>query len=113
VFPEEVETALGSAECLKELCVAARKCDDGFKEGTEEVCAVVVPADALLGQFKNQPDMVMQTVKKQLDELALNLAPYKRPTRIFIYDGELPKTATRKVKRPLVMEWLAMNQKQG
>lgn len=107
VFPEEVETALATAPCAKELCVTSRKMSDGFKEGTEEVCVIVVPSDAVQSQCKDQPQMLPQAVKKDIDELAQNLAPYKRPTKIFIFDGpEFPKTATRKVKRPLVNEWL-------
>jgi long-chain acyl-CoA synthetase len=106
VFPEEVETALSNATTIKECCIAARKMADGFKEGTEEVCAVVVPADSLLSEHKNDPEAVKQAIKKEMDELGQHLAPYKRPSRIFVHDGELPKTPTRKVKRPLVTEWL-------
>lgn len=106
VFPEEVEATLANSSLIKELCVCARKSADGFKEGTEEVCAVIVPSDALVAQHKDQPDAIKQAIKKELDELGQNLAPYKRPSRIFIHEGELPKTPTRKVKRPLVNEWL-------
>lgn len=106
VFPEEVETAFGNSAVIKECCVAARKSADGFKEGTEEVCVIVVPSDAVLAENKNNPDALKQAIKKEVDELSQHLAPYKRPTRIFIYDGELPKTATRKIKRPTVGEWL-------
>lgn len=107
VFPEEVETALSHSQLMKEVCVLSRKSSEGFKEGTEEVCAVIVPSDALASQHKGNPDALKQALKKELDDLGQHLAPYKRPTRIYVYDGdELPKTATRKVKRPLVQEWL-------
>lgn len=106
VFPEEVEAAMANSTAIKELCVCARKSSDGFKEGTEEVCAVVVPADAVVAQFKDQPDALKQAIKKEIDDLAQNLAPYKRPTRIYVHEGELPKTPTRKIKRPMVSEWL-------
>jgi long-chain acyl-CoA synthetase len=106
VFPEEVETALSAGTSLKEICVLSRKQADGFKEGTEEVCAVIVPSDMLCAECKGDKAQVQKRIKEELDKLCENLAPYKRPTRIFFYEGDLPKTATRKVKRPLVAEWL-------
>jgi long-chain acyl-CoA synthetase len=110
VFPEEVETAFSNSTLIKECCVCSRKSSDGFKEGTEEVCVVVVPADSILAEHKNDAEAVKQAVKKELDELGQHLAPYKRPTRIFIHDGDLPKTPTRKIKRPLVSEWVHAQQ---
>jgi long-chain acyl-CoA synthetase len=106
VFPEEVEQVLSNSNHIKEICVLARKQSDGFKEGTEEVCAVVVASDALLGEKKNDPKGVIDTIKGDIDKLSENLAAYKRPTKIFVHEGELPKTVTKKVKRPLVSEWL-------
>jgi long-chain acyl-CoA synthetase len=106
VFPEEVEATLANTPLFKEIVVCPKKSSDGFKEGTEEVCAVVVPADALAAEHKGQAEAIRQAVKKEIERLGQDLAPYKRPSRIYIYDGEMPKTATRKVKRPLVVEWL-------
>jgi long-chain acyl-CoA synthetase len=106
VFPEEVETALASSNVIKECCVLSHKSSGGIKEGTEEVCVVVVPTDALLAEHKNDPEAVKQAIKKDIENLGEHLASYKRPTRIYLYEGELPKTPTRKIKRPLVSEWL-------
>ena len=39
--------------------------------------------------------MVLADIKKQM----LKLSQYKRPTNIIIQNGELPKTATKKIKR--------------
>jgi long-chain acyl-CoA synthetase len=107
VFPEEVEAAFAEAKTIKECCVCSRTSSDGFKEGTEEVCVVVVPSDTLVSENKDQPEAVKQAIKKEVEELGQHLAPYKRPTRIFVHEGELPKTPTRKIKRPLVKDWLA------
>lgn len=106
IFPEEVEAVMANAQTIKELCVLGRKSADGFKEGTEEVVAVVVPTDGVYAANLNKPEAVLQAIKKELDELGQNLAPYKRPSKIFIYDTELPKTPTRKVKRAVVQEWV-------
>lgn len=105
IFPEEVEAAFSLAHTIKELCVLGKKSKEGFKEGTEEVCAVVVPADALADDYKNDKKAVFQKIKAELDELGQNLASYKRPTKIMISADELPKTATRKIKRAVVLEW--------
>ncbi len=106
VFPEEVEAALGTAASIKELCVMGKTVTGGSKEGTEEVVAVVVPADAVVHANKDNPVAVKGIIEKDLDKLAENLASYKRPSKIFIHSEDLPKTATRKVKRPAVVEWL-------
>ena len=106
IFPEEVEAAFGPATKVKEVCVLGKKSKDGIKAGTEEVCVVAVPSDALLHELKDDAKAIEQAIKKELDELGEHLASYKRPTRLFIKMDELPKTVTRKVKRPAVIEWL-------
>jgi long-chain acyl-CoA synthetase len=107
IFPEEVEAAFGNAKTVKELCVLGKKSKEGgLKGGTEEVCVVAVPADSLLHDHKDDPQAVQSAIKKELEELGQHLAVYKRPTRTFISNDDLPKTATRKVKRQLVLEWL-------
>ncbi len=47
-----------------------------------------------------------QAIREEFERLGKALAPYKRPSRIAVHQEELPKTATRKVKRPLVVQWL-------
>ena len=74
---------------------------------------VAVPSDALLHEHKDDPQAVRQAIKKELDGLAEHLAPYKRPNRLYIRMDELPKTVTRKVKRPAVLEWLNCQGEQG
>jgi len=106
IHPEEVETALSSTPLVKEMCVMSKISKDGLKEGTEEVCAVIVPSDDLRKRSNGDSKLVESEIKKDLDKLAENLAPYKRPARLFIYPEDFPKTATRKIKRPLISEWL-------
>jgi long-chain acyl-CoA synthetase len=106
VFPEEVETALATAPTIKEICVVSRKLSSGHKEGTEEVCAVVVPSDASAKEFKGNDAGMLKAIEADLGKLSENLATYKRPTSILIHPEEFEKTATRKVKRALVNEWV-------
>jgi long-chain acyl-CoA synthetase len=112
VFPEEVEAALSQVANLKELCILGQKTSDGFKEGTEEVIAVVVPSDKLAKEYEGKENELPSVIKKELEPFCNNLAPYKRPTRIFLHPNDLPKTATRKVKRKELLDWLKGNNKE-
>ena len=100
VFPEEVEKIIEESVFVKESCVLSLIRNMGEKKGTEEVCAVVCPKDELYSQYdkKDVETMVLADIKKQM----LKLSQYKRPTNIIVQNGELPKTATRKIKRPEV-----------
>lgn len=105
IFPEEVEAVIEKSELVKEVCVMSVKIQGGNKEGTEEVCAVIVPADEVI---KKYPDKI-ELEKAITDEInaisKAGLAPYKCPTVIAIHEEDLPKTSTRKVKRKDVQEW--------
>ncbi|MEI8345094.1 MAG: AMP-binding protein, partial [Candidatus Omnitrophota bacterium] len=106
IHPEEVEAALSNTPLIKEICVLSKVQKDGLKEGTEEVCAVIVPSDDLKRKMNNQGVEIEKEIKRETDRLNQNLAQYKRPTRIFLRLDDFPKTATRKIKRLLVNEWL-------
>lgn len=105
VHPEEVEIALSQSEVIKEICILGKKSKVGAKEGTEEVVAVIVPSDLLKRKAETLEKMT-EEIEEEIKRLGQNLAAYKRPSRIFIHPDELPKTATRKIKRPLVLKWL-------
>ncbi len=111
VHPEEVEACLSRGTTIKEACVLGCVSSGGLKDGTEEVCAVVVAADALTRRHKELPGVVDHEIRRELDRLVKDLAAYKRPSRILIYPEDLPKTATRKVKRPLIKTWLQSQEK--
>jgi len=98
VHPEEVEGVLSASPHIKEICVLGLVAKSGSKEGTEEVCAVVVPSDSFKKEF---PDKVRieKALTNEVQELSMLLASYKRPTKIIVMDIDLPKTATKKVKR--------------
>jgi len=104
VFPEEVERALARASTIKEACVIGRPATPA--ERMEQVCAVAVPADSLAARWEESPQAVEQLIAQEVEHLTRELAPYKRPSRLYIHPGELPKTALRKICRPLVHLWL-------
>ncbi len=98
VHPEEVECTLSAIPNIKEVCVLGLVATSGSKEGTEEVCAVVVPTDTFKKSFTDKSEME-KALTNEIQALSMQLSSYKRPTRIIIMDSELPKTATKKVKR--------------
>lgn len=105
IFPEEVEAVLEKSEMIKELCVMSVKIQGGNKEGTEEVCAVIVPTDEVIKKYPDKIELE-KAITDEVNALAkANLAPYKCPTVITIHEEDLPKTSTRKVKRKEVQEW--------
>lgn len=105
IFPEEVEAVIERSNLVKEVCVMSVKIQSGNKEGTEEVCAVVVPSDEVI---KKYPDKI-KLEKVMTDEIntvsKAGLAPYKCPTVIAVHEEEFPKTSTRKIKRKEIQEW--------
>ncbi|GEM_PF-4621234 len=68
----------------------------------EEVYAVVVPHPSASNG---------DTLAEDLKKVGEGVAGYKRPVGFVIWDnGELPKTATRKIKRLEVRKWLLDSQ---
>lgn len=103
IFPEEVEAVLETSDKIKEVCVMSVKIKSGNKAGTEEVGAVIVPADNLASKSDEELNKILEEEVKNLS--AQNLAPYKAPTIVLLHRDELPKTSTRKVKRKDLQEW--------
>ena len=106
VHPEEVEEVFSRSAAVKEVCVIGYVSKNGAKAGTEEVCAVIVPSDTVMRHHQGKVELVEQAIKDEVDRLGKDLAAYKRPSRLLVHLEELPKTATRKIKRPLVIQWL-------
>ena len=103
IFPEEVEAVLETSELIKEVCVMSLTIKSGNKAGTEEVGAIICPADDLQKKSDEEIQKLLEDEVKKLSEA--NLAPYKAPTVIVLHRDELPKTSTRKVKRKDLKEW--------
>jgi long-chain acyl-CoA synthetase len=104
VFPEEVETVLSMSDNFAEVCVVGSSRTGGTKDGTEEIVAVIVPKD-YYAEGKSDEEL-NKLVRDEVKALSTHLAPYKRPINIVVRREELPKTATRKVKRKEVKQLL-------
>jgi long-chain acyl-CoA synthetase len=106
VSPEEVEQHLQGEPAFREVAVLGRVARHGPLRGTREVCAVVVPADTLVADRVPGAASLQQRVLDAVRRRSAGLAGFKRPTRVLVHLDELPKTTTRKVRRPQLAQWI-------
>lgn len=105
VFPEEVEEVMSKSPFVKEICVLGRFASRGMRQGCEEVYAVVVPnTDAFITEERSNAQKIKDKITEEFSRLSRHLADYKRISDFEIWDQELPKTATKKIKRQAVAE---------
>jgi long-chain acyl-CoA synthetase len=101
VYPEEVEEVLKKSTLFTEVTVL------GLDQGRgETVHAVVVPSPALPAGREAQK----QAVLREIERLSQELSDYKRVQDFTISPQELPKTATRKVRKHLLKEMIVRGQ---
>src|SRR5438046_2403325 len=97
VYPDEVEEVYQDSPYIKELSVI------GLPDGLgEKVACIVVPDeehDIALSRAE-----VRQKIEEHFREVSATLPYYKRVKLLQFTDEELPRTATRKVKRREVLE---------
>ena len=103
VQPEELENVLFAHPYIEEGCVVA---GSDVVDGAEEVCVVAVAADTAVSYCREHAENLAELVRRVIESQARSLAPSKRPTRIFLRTEPLPRTSTRKVRRPEVCRWL-------
>ena len=97
VYPDELEDLYGVSKLVKELSVVGLP-DEG---GGEKVACLCVP---------DYGERAREDVRKEIEEhfrvVSTDLPFYRRVKVLRLWDGELPRTSTRKVKRALVVEEL-------
>lgn len=100
IYPDEIEDLYGKSPLIKELSVVGLPDTDGG----EKIAALVVP------DYEHDIALTRSEVNKQIEnhfrEVSSGLAFFKRVKVLHITPFELPRTATRKVKRPMVVEML-------
>ena len=99
VYPDEVEEAYDTSSFIKELSVV------GLPDGLgEKVACMVVP------NYEHDTTMTREDVRKRIEEhfrdVSSTLPFYKRVKVQHFWDNDLPRTATRKVKRSEVLDTL-------
>jgi len=98
VYPDDVEDMLGHVKYVDELSVVGM--DDA--RGNEIVACIAVPERNDDDDRARAHDRAIRELKKASEKLPRHC----QPKMIHLYDAELPKTATRKVKRSEVKKIL-------
>ncbi len=100
IYPDEIEDHYGKSPFIKEMSVVGLADQDGG----EKIAALVVP------DYEHDIALTRTEVNKQIEthfrEVSAGLAFFKRVKVLHITPFELPRTATRKVKRPMVVDML-------
>ncbi|HMT06775.1 MAG TPA: AMP-binding protein [Pyrinomonadaceae bacterium] len=100
IYPDEIEDLYGKSPFIKELSVVGLPDDDGG----EKIAALVVP------DYEHDISLTRSEANKQVElhfrEVSAGIAFFKRVKVLHVTPFELPRTATRKVKRPEVVEML-------
>jgi long-chain acyl-CoA synthetase len=109
VFPEEVEQVMSRSPLIKEICVLGRVATKGLRKGCEEVYAVVaVNLDMFTADERKNPDLVKKKIASEISRLGADLAEYKKIGDFEVWPEELPKTASRKIKRKALADIIAV-----
>ncbi|MGE4357371.1 MAG: long-chain fatty acid--CoA ligase, partial [Candidatus Omnitrophota bacterium] len=103
VYPEELEEELLKKPIIREVCIIGKK-EFGYPE--EKVYALIVPNEEYLGlTIEKDGEKIKELLEKEIKALNERMAVYKH-IRGFEIRKELPKTATRKIKKELVKNTL-------
>ncbi|MBA3633720.1 MAG: AMP-binding protein [Acidobacteria bacterium] len=100
IYPDEIEDLYGNSPLIKELSIVGLPDTDGG----EKISALVVPDyehDIALARGE-----VNKKVEEHFREVSASIPFFKRVKVLHLTPFELPRTATRKVKRPEVVEML-------
>jgi long-chain acyl-CoA synthetase len=96
VYPEEVEAHYLQAESIKEICVMALESRPG-DAASDRLHAVIVPDFERLRVLKIVN--TKEAVRYEIETLSHHIASTKRLGSYDIWQEELPRTTTRKLKR--------------
>ncbi len=107
VQPEELEAVLFEHPDIEEGCVVGVVASEGLMKDSEEVCAIAVASDQAVQRCGERSEDLGDTVRRVIKQQALKVSPGKRPTRIVLRTEPLPRTSTRKIRRPNVRQWLS------
>ncbi len=95
VYPDELEEQYGDSEFIKEISVV------GVPDGDHETIASLVVPDYEQDEMSRAE--VQAEVREHMRTVSNRLPLYKRVKVFHLWDHDLPKTSTRKIKRPEVV----------
>ncbi|HEX2685138.1 MAG TPA: AMP-binding protein, partial [Kofleriaceae bacterium] len=103
VYPDELEELYRDSKYIKEMSVVGLPGDAGH----ETVAALIVPDyDQGEGEGRMSREAVREAVREHVKKISKGLAMYKRLKVVHLWDHDLPKTASRKVRRRDVIKEL-------
>jgi long-chain acyl-CoA synthetase len=100
IYPDELEEAYGDSPYVKEVSVVGLPADGGL----ETVAMLIVP-DYERNNDKDR-ETVREAVREHVKKVTKGLALYKRVKLWHLWDFDLPKTSTRKIKKREVIKEL-------
>lgn len=107
IYPEEVEGHYQESECIKEICVLGL----ADASGAERLHGVIVPDFDVLKRRKVVN--VREVIRFELEGLSAQLPSTKRINSYEIWQENLPRTTTRKIKRFEVQHRVEANHAKG
>src|SRR5207248_4084779 len=99
VYPDELEELYGKTPLLEELSVVGLR----DERGHDRIACLAVARDPEAGETRED---LRGRIRDHFAQVSADLPLWKRVKILHFWEGELPKTATRKVKRPQVVEEL-------
>jgi len=97
IYPEELEEALRLSPLINEVAVIGLDTGRG-----EEVHAVIVPSSQAPRELAAQ----RQAIWSEVEKICSNFSDYKRIRGVTVTREELPKTATKKIRKHVLKEML-------
>jgi long-chain acyl-CoA synthetase len=102
VYPDELEELYRDSKYIKELSIVGLPGDAGH----ETVAALIVPDYEQGNGDRSGREAVRETVREHIKNVGKGLPLYKRIKVVHLWDHDLPKTASRKVRRRDVIKEL-------
>ncbi len=110
IYPEEIETHYLKSPYIKEICVMGLEAKPG-DPSSERLYAVVVPNFDVLKERKVVN--AKEVIRFDIEGLSQQLASTKRIGNYEIWQEDLPRTTTRKLKRFEIEKRVRANQAKG
>ncbi|MEI6667855.1 MAG: AMP-binding protein [Acidobacteriota bacterium] len=98
IYPEEIEMVYAESPFIKELCVMGVALPD--EPSAERLHAVVVPNLELMRERRIVN--TREIIRFDIEGLSIRLPHHKRVLSFDIWMEDLPRTSTRKLKRPAI-----------
>jgi long-chain acyl-CoA synthetase len=95
VYPDELEEVYGESKYIKEISIVGIPAP----EGGETVAALVVPDYQAGSEDRLDREDVRERVREHMRQVSHRLPLYRRVRALHLWDHDLPRTSTRKVKR--------------